>query len=64
MAQNDLLAPLHEDAMIPDFCRNGHEGPADRPRNTTGRAPDAALVGHGRLYSVMMWLGPQNNVTC
>lgn len=43
MAQNDLPEPLYKDISIPGFCQN-----EERYR-----------VGLGRLYSVMMWLGPR-----
>ncbi len=52
MAQNDLLAPLYKDIMIPDFCQNGSE--------TTDASGG---IGLGRLYSVMMWLGPRGCVS-
>jgi hypothetical protein len=46
MAQNDLPEPLYKDVEIPGFCQDEKEESSYR-------------VGHGRLYSVMMWLGPR-----
>jgi hypothetical protein len=61
MAQNDLLAPLYKDVMIPDFCRNGtSEETAD---DADANANANATIGLGRLYSVMMWLGPRGCVS-
>lgn len=52
MAQNDLLVPLYKDTMIPDFCENG-----------SGTTDASSGIGLGRLYSVMMWLGPRGCVS-
>ena len=53
MAQNDLLAALYKDVVVPDFCQTGSE-------DTTA---EGSRVGLGRLYSVMMWLGPRGCVS-
>lgn len=45
MAQNDLPESLYPDIEIPAFCCQEQE--------------DVYQVGHGRLYSVMLWLGPR-----
>ena len=69
MAQNDLLAPLYKDVMIPDFCRNGTSEETgtsaanDAIANANDVDVDATTVGLGRLYSVMMWLGPRGCVS-
>ena len=44
MAQNDLPRALYPDIEIPAFCC---------------QEEDTHQVGHGRLYSVMWWLGPR-----
>jgi len=57
MAQNDLMPALYPDVMIPDFCcrEDGDSG------NDNGTA--SSNIGLGRLYSVMMWLGPRGCVS-
>jgi hypothetical protein len=68
MAQNDLLAPLYKDVMIPDFCRNGvsEESGTSAANDGVDNVTDdveATTVGLGRLYSVMMWLGHRGCVS-
>jgi hypothetical protein len=74
MAQNDLFPSLYEDVMIPDFCCADDDDDVkesisnkdsdknysnyNNNNNTTVKA-----VGYGRLYSVMMWLGPRGCVS-
>jgi len=59
MAQNDLLDPLYKDVVIPGFC-GGNDGDEDETKRCT---TNAAAIGLGRLYSVMMWLGPRGCVS-
>jgi lysine-specific demethylase 8 len=42
LAQNDLFQNLYKDIIIPEFCRED----------------SARTVGLGRLYNIMLWLGP------
>jgi hypothetical protein len=55
MAQNDLPQQLYKDILIPDFCQNNNTEAEDYK-------PSASL-GFGRLYSVMLWLGPRGSVS-
>jgi hypothetical protein len=55
MAQNDLPQCLYKNIVIPDFCQNNIGGVEDV--NSTTR------LGYGRLYSVMLWLGPRGSVS-
>lgn len=47
MAQNDLFSSLYKDIMIPEFCQE----------------ESSYMIGLGRLYSVMLWLGPRQCVS-
>jgi hypothetical protein len=58
MAQNDLLEPLYKDIIIPDFCQSN-----DTENNKNSFASSPPVVGLGRLYSVMIWLGPRGSVS-
>ena len=49
MAQNDLFPCLYKDIEIPSFCNQDEEN----------ENKDKYAVGLGRLYSVMLWLGPR-----
>jgi lysine-specific demethylase 8 len=49
LSQNDLFPSLYKDVNIPDFCSNEDD--------------DQKSVGHGRLYNVMLWLGPRGCVS-
>ena len=75
MAQNDLFSSLYKDIMIPDFCQDGIDvldslssssssstafSTAGDDTNTTNAT---TTIGLGRLYSVMMWLGPRGCVS-
>ena len=55
MAQNDLLQPLYKDVFIPDFCQSGSND------DDTTSSTNHDSIGLGRLYSVMMWLGPRGS---
>jgi hypothetical protein len=57
MAQNDLPRQLYKDVMIPDFCQKT-SGTDASESSTTGSG-----LGLGRLYSVMLWLGPRGCVS-
>ena len=61
MAQNDLLPALYPDVMIPSFCCR-EDGDDDESDNDNGTAT-SNKIGLGRLYSVMMWLGPRGCVS-
>jgi len=56
MAQNDLLPSLYKDVIIPDFC-------CEDDKNKENNNPSSTVVGYGRLYSVMMWLGSRGCVS-
>jgi hypothetical protein len=56
MAQNDLLDPLYKDIIIPNFCQSNDT-------NDVGPSSSSGSVGLGRLYSVMIWLGPRASVS-
>lgn len=57
MAQNDLPSRLHRDVVIPEFCRGGGSDEGDDEAGSDGG------VGLGRLYSVMLWLGPRGCIS-
>ena len=75
MAQNDLFPSLYEDVMIPDFCcaddddDDGKESISNKgsdknnSNNDNNKNTSVKAVGYGRLYSVMMWLGPRGCVS-
>lgn len=73
MAQNDLLPELYPDVWIPDCCRSGDERSAsyDSSNNNSNDGSNSNskseskpdVVGLGRLYSVMVWLGPRGCVS-
>jgi len=68
MAQNDLLPSLYKDVMIPDFCQDGNDIIDDSlssvpSSSNTSTSTNTNTVGLGRLYSVMMWLGPRGCVS-
>eukprot|EP00536_Pseudo-nitzschia_multiseries_P006947 jgi/Psemu1/194234/e_gw1.154.29.1 len=73
MAQNDLLPELYPDVWIPDCCRSGDERSAsydssnsnsnDGPNSNSKSESKPDVVGLGRLYSVMVWLGPRGCVS-
>jgi len=58
MAQNDLLPSLYKDVIIPDFCFDDDKNKDKEKSNTS-----STVVGYGRLYSVMMWLGSRGCVS-
>jgi [protein]-arginine 3-hydroxylase / protease len=55
MAQNDLPHHLYKDIFIPDFCQNNSGG--------VEGSDSTCSLGFGRLYSVMLWLGPRGSVS-
>ncbi|KAG7337651.1 JmjC domain hydroxylase [Nitzschia inconspicua] len=57
MAQNDLPQQLHNDIFIPNFCQidNSFEG--------DGLGDSSSSLGLGRLYSIMLWMGPRGCVS-
>lgn len=62
MAQNDLPHPLYKDIFIPDFCQSSNhieDAEAEEEKPISG----TASLGLGRLYSVMLWLGPRGCVS-
>jgi Cupin-like domain len=69
MAQNDLPQPLYKDIFIPDFCQNNNVEDAkdkdDHPasNSATTSSLSTTSLGLGRLYSVMLWLGPRGSVS-
>ena len=63
MAQNDLLAPLYKDVLIPDFCQNGKIDNLPGDGTDVPAFESTEMIGLGRLYSVMMWFGPRGCVS-
>ena len=61
MAQNDLLQPLYKDVFIPDFCQSGSDDDASTSDDAISASSSQTSIGLGRLYSVMMWLGPRGS---
>ena len=57
MAQNDLFQDLYKDIDIPKFCCQEIEEEQQQ------QDFDQITVGLGRLYSVMVWLGPYGCVS-
>ena len=50
LAQNDLPPALHNDFVLPQLCRDVAFAKQHR-------------VGEGKIYSVMLWLGPRGTVS-
>lgn len=63
MAQNDLPQPLLKDVFVPSFCQTDKSDQSKVDGAQEGENNKSVAVGLGRLYSIMLWLGPRGCVS-
>ena len=57
LAQNDLPHGLYDDIILPPFLNTSSTGSAGS-METTLSSNDSSILGQGKLYQTMFWMGP------